>query len=188
MISQTVQALRRGRPLCLRALVHLDLAGLRHGAGGRFRALVRAAVDRIAAARRWSPREQFPQAVAFSSSSMQFAAMIGPAIGGFAYAALDDGIFLLLASLPLLRGNADAHREGAAHAAAKRRRLAAAEGVRRLGLCARQPHRARRDLARPVRGAARRRRPRCCRFLRAISCMSGPARSACCARARRSAA
>jgi MFS family permease len=47
-------------------------------------------------------REQFPQAVAFSSSSMQFAAMIGPALGGFAYAALDDGIFLLLASLPLL--------------------------------------------------------------------------------------
>jgi len=47
------------------------------------------------------PREQFPQAVAFSSSSMQFAAMVGPAIGGFAYAALDDGIFLLLATLPL---------------------------------------------------------------------------------------
>ena len=46
-------------------------------------------------------REQFPQAVAFSSSSMQFAAMIGPALGGFAYAALDDGIFLVLASLPL---------------------------------------------------------------------------------------
>jgi MFS family permease len=46
-------------------------------------------------------RAQFPQAVAFSSSSMQFAAMIGPAIGGFAYAALDDGIFLVLAALPL---------------------------------------------------------------------------------------
>ncbi len=47
-------------------------------------------------------RAQFPQAVAFSSSSMQFAAMVGPALGGFAYAALDDGIFLVLASLPLL--------------------------------------------------------------------------------------
>src|SRR5262249_31126776 len=46
-------------------------------------------------------REQFPQAVAFSSSSMQFAAMVGPAVGGFAYAALDDGIFLVLAVLPL---------------------------------------------------------------------------------------
>ena len=33
---------------------------------------------------------------------MQFAAMVGPALGGFAYAALDDGIFLLLATLPLL--------------------------------------------------------------------------------------
>ena len=32
-------------------------------------------------------REQFPQAVAFSSSSMQFASMVGPAIGGFVYAA-----------------------------------------------------------------------------------------------------
>jgi len=47
------------------------------------------------------PRAMFPQAVAFSSSSMQFAAMVGPAIGGFAYAALDDAIFLLLAALPL---------------------------------------------------------------------------------------
>jgi MFS family permease len=48
------------------------------------------------------PRELFPQTVAFSSSSMQFAAMVGPAIGGFAYAALDKEIFLLLAALPLI--------------------------------------------------------------------------------------
>ena len=47
-------------------------------------------------------RADFPQAVAFSSSSMQFAAMIGPAIGGFAYAALDREIFMLLPLFPAL--------------------------------------------------------------------------------------
>jgi MFS family permease len=45
-------------------------------------------------------REQFPQAVAFSSSSMQFAAMVGPAIGGFVYAFIAEDIFLLLVALP----------------------------------------------------------------------------------------
>ena len=45
-------------------------------------------------------RQQFPQAVAFSSSSMQFAAMVGPAIGGFAYAAIEEQIFLALVALP----------------------------------------------------------------------------------------
>jgi MFS family permease len=45
-------------------------------------------------------REQFPQAVAFSSSSMQFAAMVGPAVGGFVYAAIAQEIFLLLVALP----------------------------------------------------------------------------------------
>ncbi|ETR77293.1 MFS transporter [Afipia sp. P52-10] len=46
------------------------------------------------------PRAQFPQAVAFSSSSMQFAAMVGPAIGGFAYALIAQDIFLALVALP----------------------------------------------------------------------------------------
>jgi MFS family permease len=46
------------------------------------------------------PREQFPQAVAFSSSSMQFAAMVGPAVGGFAYALIAEEIFLVLVALP----------------------------------------------------------------------------------------
>jgi MFS family permease len=45
-------------------------------------------------------REQFPQAVAFSSSSMQFAAMVGPAVGGFVYALIAQEIFLLLVALP----------------------------------------------------------------------------------------
>jgi MFS family permease len=45
-------------------------------------------------------RAQFPQAVAFSSSSMQFAAMVGPAVGGFAYALMDSQIFLALVFLP----------------------------------------------------------------------------------------
>lgn len=45
-------------------------------------------------------REQFPQAVAFSSSSMQFAAMVGPAIGGFVYALIAEDIFLGLVALP----------------------------------------------------------------------------------------
>jgi MFS family permease len=47
-------------------------------------------------------REQFPQAVAFSSSSMQFAAMVGPAVGGFVYALIAQEIFLLLVALPAL--------------------------------------------------------------------------------------
>ena len=47
-------------------------------------------------------REQFPQAVAFSSSSMQFAAMVGPAVGGFIYALIAQEIFLLLVALPAL--------------------------------------------------------------------------------------
>jgi len=47
-------------------------------------------------------REQFPQAVAFSSSSMQGAAMVGPAIGGFVYAAIAQEIFLVLVALPAL--------------------------------------------------------------------------------------
>lgn len=46
-------------------------------------------------------REQFPKAVAFSSSSMQFAAMVGPAVGGFAYALIAQEIFLLLVALPV---------------------------------------------------------------------------------------
>ena len=46
-------------------------------------------------------RQQFPQAVAFSSSSMQFAAMVGPAIGGFVYAAIEEQIFLALVALPV---------------------------------------------------------------------------------------
>ncbi|MDQ8730290.1 MFS transporter [Bradyrhizobium sp. LHD-71] len=46
-------------------------------------------------------REQFPQAVAFSSSSMQFAAMVGPAIGGFLYAGIGEDIFLALVALPV---------------------------------------------------------------------------------------
>lgn len=41
-------------------------------------------------------RDDFPQAVAFSTSSMQFAAMVGPAFGGFVYAWLDRDIFMLL--------------------------------------------------------------------------------------------
>lgn len=45
-------------------------------------------------------REQFPQAVAFSSSSMQFAAMVGPAIGGFVYAFIAEDIFLVLVAIP----------------------------------------------------------------------------------------
>ena len=45
-------------------------------------------------------REQFPQAVAFSSSSMQFASMVGPAVGGFAYAWIGEDIFLALVALP----------------------------------------------------------------------------------------
>lgn len=47
-------------------------------------------------------RQQFPQAVAFSSSSMQFAAMVGPAIGGFVYAAIEEQIFLALVALPAI--------------------------------------------------------------------------------------
>ena len=45
-------------------------------------------------------REQFPQAIAFSSSSMQFASMVGPAIGGFLYAMIAEQIFLLLVAFP----------------------------------------------------------------------------------------
>jgi MFS family permease len=47
-------------------------------------------------------REQFPQAIAFSSSSMQFASMIGPAIGGFLYAMIAEQIFLLLVAFPAI--------------------------------------------------------------------------------------
>jgi MFS family permease len=47
-------------------------------------------------------REQFPQAVAFSSSSMQFASMVGPAVGGFAYALIAEEIFLALVALPAM--------------------------------------------------------------------------------------
>ena len=42
--------LRRAGALCLRALVHHDLAGLRDGAHYRLGALVRASLDRVAAA------------------------------------------------------------------------------------------------------------------------------------------
>lgn len=45
-------------------------------------------------------REQFPQAIDFSSSSMQFASMVGPAIGGFLYAMIAEQIFLLLVAFP----------------------------------------------------------------------------------------
>jgi MFS family permease len=45
-------------------------------------------------------RRQFPQAIAFSSSSMQFASMVGPAIGGFLYAAIAEQIFLVLVAFP----------------------------------------------------------------------------------------
>jgi MFS family permease len=47
-------------------------------------------------------RDDFPQAVAFSTSSMQFAAMVGPAFGGFVYAWLDRDIFMLLPLFPAL--------------------------------------------------------------------------------------
>ena len=47
-------------------------------------------------------REQFPQAIAFSSSSMQFASMVGPAIGGFLYALIAEQIFLLLVAFPAI--------------------------------------------------------------------------------------
>jgi len=47
-------------------------------------------------------REQFPQAIAFSSSSMQFASMVGPAVGGLLYALIAQEIFLLLIALPLM--------------------------------------------------------------------------------------
>lgn len=46
-------------------------------------------------------RDEFPRAVAFSTSSMQFAAMIGPAVGGFVYAMIAQEIFLLLVALPV---------------------------------------------------------------------------------------
>ncbi len=48
------------------------------------------------------PREQFPQAIAFSSSSMQFASMVGPAVGGLLYALIAQEIFLLLIALPVI--------------------------------------------------------------------------------------
>lgn len=69
-------------------------------------------------------RAQFPQAVAFSSSSMQFAAMVGPAIGGLVYAFIAEDIFLLLVALPAAAAlliftvkappSVEQHRDGAA--------------------------------------------------------------------------
>jgi MFS family permease len=82
-------------------------------------------------------RAQFPQAIAFSSSSMQFAAMVGPAIGGFVYAFIAEDIFLLLVALPaaaallILTVQAPPGAEQSGHGSAWKRALAGFGYVRR---------------------------------------------------------
>ena len=47
------------------------------------------------------PRDQFPRAIAISSTSMKFAQIVGPMIGGFGYALIGQNIFWFNPILPL---------------------------------------------------------------------------------------
>ena len=117
-----------------------------------------------------------------SSSGIQAAIIGGPALGGFLYAAGASVVYAVLRGrCSCWRACCRVERALRPQAARRARRSSLDYAVRRRALHPRQAGGAGRDLARPVRGAAGRRRRRCCRSTRATSCTSAPKAWACCA-------
>ena len=103
------------------------------------------------------PRAQFGTAVALNSSTWQVATIAGPALGGIVYLAGAPVVYASVAALLAVAGSwcCGLRAGGATRRARRAARLAGAAVGPALRALA--PARARRDLARPVRGAVRRR-------------------------------
>ena len=149
---------RRARPLCLRPLhADADAADLPDGDGDRRRALVLDAVDARRCCPTSSPANSFRRPSPFHPPRCSSPSMVGPAIGGFVYALIAEEIFLVLVALPALAALLILTVKTPPVVEQSGQRLGVAEGRRRLQLCPPQPADPRRDVARPVRRAARRR-------------------------------